>query len=449
MSTKKKLEEVLQLVKRSNDEVEALKKEGKDNSEKLEGIVKDLFEKRRVAMDEDLVNRFRKGEHLSEPSPSEGGDGTSVIVSKAADANAKRLQEFNDDVYIVSKMLRVHPTQTKMWKKNQAAVGELRKAVNVATTTQGGNWVPVELSADVIDKFRLALKVGALFKRIQMPTNPYDVPVVSSDATPKLVSESTSDSASKFTASTPATRKLRLSAQKLVTRTVFSEEATEDMVTPVLPWLKDNLAISMARGFENALINGDNTSVVHMDSDSNASDNVVKAYDGLRRTAKTSAVAGVDMSSTNFTTANLRVLRAQLGKYGVDPKSLVLITSPLGYTKLLGLAEVITMEKYGTAATIVTGELARIDGIPIVVSEFVRTDLNASGYYDSTTPTKTEIILAWTPGFWIGDRRLMTLKTFEDIQVDQTILVTTMRAAFGTPYDPTSETFVTFGYNIS
>ena len=73
MSTKKKLEEVLQLVKRSNDEVEALKKEGKDNSEKLEGIVKDLFEKRRVAMDEDLVNRFRKGEHLSEPSPSEGG----------------------------------------------------------------------------------------------------------------------------------------------------------------------------------------------------------------------------------------------------------------------------------------------------------------------------------------------------------------------------------------
>jgi HK97 family phage major capsid protein len=449
MSTKKKLEEVLQLVKRSNDEVEALKKEGKDNSEKLEGIVKDLFEKRRAAMDEDLVNRFRKGEHLSVDGDEKSSDGTPMIVSKAADANARRLQEFNDDVYIVSKMLRVHPTQTKMWKKNQAAVGELRKAVNVATTTQGGNWVPVELSADVIDKFRLALKVGALFKRIQMPTNPYDVPVVSADATPKLVSESTVDSASKFTASTPTTRKLRLSAQKLVTRTVFSEEATEDMVTPVLPWLKDNLAISMARGFENALINGDFTSVVHMDSDSNASDNVVKAYDGLRRTIKTSGVAGVDMGSTNFTTAKLRTVRSQLGKYGVDPKSLVLITSPIGYANLLGLAEVITMEKYGTAATIVTGELARIDGIPVVVSEFVRTDLNASGYYDSTTPTKSEIILAWTPGWWIGDRRLMTLKTFEDIQVDQTILVTTMRAAFGTPYDPTTETMASFGYNIA
>ena len=452
-SNKKQLEEVLQLVKRSNDEVEALKAEGKQNSEKLEGIVKDLFEKRRAAMDEDLVNRFRKGEHLTEmtgPIGGDAGDGSSpVIVQKSADNNIRRLQEFNDDVYVLSKMLRVHPTQTKMWKKNQAAVGELRKAVNVATTTQGGNWVPVELSADVIDKFRLALKVGALFKRIQMPTNPYDVPVVSADATPKLVSESTVDSASKFTASTPTTRKLRLTAQKLVTRTVFSEEATEDMVTPVLPWLKDNLAISMARGFENALVNGDFTSVVHMDSDSNASDNVVKAYDGIRRTAKTNGVAGVDMGSTNFTTANMRTVRSQLGKYGVDPKSLVWICGPKAYQKLLGLAEVITMEKYGTAATIVTGELARIDGIPVVVSEFVREDLNASGYYDSTVATKTEMLLCWTPGFWIGDRRLMTLKTFEDIQVDQTILVTTMRAALGTPYDPTTESMVSFGFNIA
>jgi HK97 family phage major capsid protein len=281
-----------------------------------------------------------------------------------------------------------------------------------------------------------------------MPTNPYDVPVVSSDAIAKLVSESSIDSASKFTASTPATRKLRLSAQKIVTRTVFSEEATEDMVTPVLPWLKDNLAITMARSFENALINGDISSVVHMDADSNSSDDVRKAYDGIRRIAKFGG-AGIDMGSSNFTTANLRAVRALLGKYGVDPKSLVWLVGPKAYQKLLGLAEVITMEKYGTAATIVTGELARIDGIPVVVSEFIREDLNATGYYDSTTATKSEAVLCWTPAFWIGDRRLMTLKTFEDIQVDQTILVTTMRAALGTPYDPTSEVMASFGYNVA
>jgi len=446
MSARKaQLEEVLKLVKKSNDEVEALKKEGKANSEKLDGLVGELFEKRKSAMEDDLIERFRKGEHLSPEKTGSDEPSSNVIVNKSMDTNVRRLQEFNDDVYIVSKMLRVHPTQTKMWKKNQAAVGELRKAVNVATTTQGGNWVPVELSADVIDRFRLALKVGALFKRIQMPTNPYDVPVVSADATPYLVSESTSDSASKFTASTPATRKLRLSAQKLVTRTVFSEEATEDMVTPVLPWLKDSLAISMARGFENGLLNGDISSVVHMDADSNTSTDVRKAYDGLRRTAKTSATV-TNLNTLNI--ANMRAVRASLGKYGVDPKQLCWIVSPKTYQKLLGFAEVLTMEKYGSAATIVTGELAKIDGIPIIVSEFIREDLNAVGYYDSTVTNLTVAVLVWTPGFWIGDRRLMTLKTFEDIQVDQTILVTTMRAAFGTPYDPTTENFVGVGYNI-
>lgn len=443
-ANKKALEGILELVKKSNDEVELLKKAGKADSEQLDKVVGELFEKRKLAMEEDLITKFRKGEHME---PKEGDvESSHMVINKSMDPKIRELQSFNDDVYIISKMLRVHPTQTKTWKKNQAAVGELRKAVNVATTTQGGNWVPTELSADVIDKFRLALKVGALFKRIQMPTNPYDVPVVSADATPYLVSESTSDSASKFTASTPATRKLRLTAQKLMTRTVFSEEATEDMVTPVLPWLKDNLAISMARGFETALINGDITSVVHMDADSNTSTDVRKSYDGLRRVAKMLGTV-TDLGTLNI--ANMRAVRATMGKYGVDPKSLCWLVSPKTYQKLLGFAEVITMEKYGSAATIVTGELAKIDGIPIIVSEFVREDLNATGYYDSTTTTKTVAVLVWTPGFWIGDRRLMTLKTFEDIQVDQTILVTTMRAAFGTPYDPTTEQVSAVGYNIT
>jgi HK97 family phage major capsid protein len=443
-ANKKKLEEVLELVKKSNEEVELLKKSGKDNSEKLESLVSDLFEKRKKAMDEDLISRFRKGEHLE---PREGDvDSQSIIINKSADPKVRQLQEFNDDVYIVSKMLRCRPEQTKIWKKNQTAAGELRKAINVTTSTQGANWVPTELSADVVDKFRLALKVGALFKRIQMPTNPYDVPIAGSDASAYLVPESTSDTATKITASQPSTNKLRLSAQKLAARTIFSEESSEDMITPVLPWLKDNLATVMAQSFENALINGDFTSVVHMDADSDVSSNVRKAYNGLRRQAKTGAVT---QSVSSFSTASVRTIRTAMGKYGVDPRQLAWIVSPKGYQKMVGLAEVQTVDKYGPAATILSGELAKFDGIPILVSEHVREDLNATGYYDSTTTDNSVIILVWLPGFWIGDRRMMTLKTFEDIQVDQTVLVTTMRAAFDSPHDEAVEKIVNIGYDLA
>lgn len=444
-ANKAALEEVLKLVKKSNEEVEALKKQGKQDSEKLDSLVGELFEKRKQAMEEDLIAKFRKGEHL-EPKGDEGAVGPSVIVNKSLDPKTRELQSLNDDVYIVSKMLRCHPSQTKIWKKSQTGINELRKAINVGTSTAGGNWVPTELSADVVDKFRLALKVTALFKRIQMPTNPYDVPVFGSDLTPYLVSESSSDTASKFTASTPTTNKLRLSAQKMAARTIFSEEATEDMITPVLPWLKDNIAVNMANAMENAVINGDFSSVVHMDADSNVSSDVRKAYNGLRRHAKTSGKTAA-IATPNIT--ELRAVRSAMGKYSVDPKQLVWIVSPKGYQKLLGLTEVLTMEKYGSAATIVTGELARIDGIPVIVSEYVREDLNATGYYDSTTTTKTVMILAWLPGFWIGDRRLMTLKTFEDIQVDQTVLVSTMRAAFDSPYDEATECIANVGYNLT
>jgi len=48
-----------------------------------------------------------------------------------------------------------------------------------------------------------------------------------------------------------------------------------------------------------------------------------------------------------------------------------------------------TVDKYGQFATVLNGELGKIDGIPVIVSEKIRENLNASGVYDGTTTTKT------------------------------------------------------------
>lgn len=138
-----------------------------------------------------------------------------------------------------------------------------------------------------------------------------------------------------------------------------------------------------------------------------------------------------------------------MSKYGLNPRDLVWITGPIGYAKMVGLDEVTTLEKYGAGATVLTGELGRLDGIPIIPSEHIREDVNSSGYYDVTNKTDTMIILAWVPGFFIGDRRKVTLKTFEDVQTDQTILVVTQRAAFNTPYSTGSNGIVNSAIDVA
>jgi hypothetical protein len=68
----------------------------------------------------------------------------------------------------------------------------------------------------------------------------------------------------------------------------------------------------------------------------------------------------------------LRGNRKKMGKYGVDPNELAHILSINEYIDLLSDTAVFTLEKYGPNATILTGELAKVDNVPVIVSEAVR-----------------------------------------------------------------------------
>jgi HK97 family phage major capsid protein len=143
-----------------------------------------------------------------------------------------------------------------------------------------------------------------------------------------------------------------------------------------------------------------------------------------------------------------------MGKYGVNPTKLALIVGISGYIQLLGVKDssgnpmVTTIDKYGPNATIVTGELAKFDGMPVIVSEYIQENLNATGVYDGTTTTKTIMLMVYRDACIIGDRRSFTLKTDEDIETDQTLLVATQRMDFQ-PRLVTTEKFIGLGYNLS
>ena len=137
-----------------------------------------------------------------------------------------------------------------------------------------------------------------------------------------------------------------------------------------------------------------------------------------------------------------------MGKYGVDPSNLAYITSISGYHQMLGITEVLRLNEYGPNATILSGELGKFDNIPIIVSEYIGESMNAAGVYDGVTTNKTIIMLVHTPSFLFGDRRAITVKTWDMPQDDAHLLVCHQRLDFKSVYDASSNYIVSLGYNV-
>jgi HK97 family phage major capsid protein len=324
------------------------------------------------------------------------------------------------------------------------------KAMDTATAGEGQEFVPTELARELIEKVRLENKIYALFQEIPMPSNPYELPIEGADAVPYLVAESTGEDGTgqnRATASTPGTGKIVLTAKKIMTRVFFSAEEEEDSIIPVAEYVKRKIARAISNGLEQALLDGD-TAGSHQDSDVTAADDRRKAWAGLRKLALANAATKIDLSTFNIT--NLRAMRKAMKKYGVNPNDLAWLVGPSGYNKMLDLDEVKTVDKYGEKATVLNGELARLDGIPIIVSEHVRENLNASGVYDGTTTTKTYCALVNRDRFITGARGLVKVKAYEVEDYDQTKVINRIRRAFKPIETPSAtDPTVVIGYNIT
>lgn len=362
----------------------------------------------------------------------------------ASKGDREEIQKMSDEIYLCSSILGCDPRELNMWNDWEQTTSELKKAMDTATAGEGEEWIPTQLSKDLIDKVRLELKVAALHKRIAMPTPTFRMPLEGADAVAYLVPESTSDDSTKIRASTPGTKRITFVAQKLASRVLFSEEITEDSIVPILPFLRGKVITALAVAQETCTINGDNSST-HQDSDVTDALDARKAWDGYR----VLCLADTKVDISTLTTTKLRSIKKAMGKYGIDIGNLAWITGASGYNQMLDLTEVRTVDKYGPKATILSGELAKFDNIPVIVSEYVREDLNESGVYDGTTTTKTIILLVRRDTFLYGDRRNIKVKSAEIIETDQSQIVTTQRLDFQSTLDATTEKIIGLGYNLA
>ena len=250
------------------------------------------------------------------------------------------------------------------------------KADELSHSTQAGfgdEWVPEMWSGQIWQRARQENSILPLFQAIEMPSNPFELPIEGTDPSVYFVPE-TSDEAQLSLGSGNAipeskigTGKVQLDAKKLALRVGFSSELVEDSVVPVLAIYREQAMRAITDSIDHVLLNGDTAASGNINSNGRAPDanSRSKAFNGLRKLALVSNSAGRVNANGGPTLALLRSARFKLAaRHAARPAELAWIVDGGSYAKLLGLSEFLTMEKAGPLATARSGQIGIMDGAP-------------------------------------------------------------------------------------
>jgi HK97 family phage major capsid protein len=290
----------------------------------------------------------------------------------------------------------------------------LRSLVRAFSSTgvgDGDEWVPTVISANYVEEYELERKLTAAIKEMPMTSSPWEMPVQTDVTRARLIAEGAAMTDANF-----GTDKIIFGAVKLGEYYFLPEELNEDSAPAILELARRDVVQSQVRAVEDAIINGDTTGT-HMDSDVTAASDSRKAWKGLRKLAL-EASSTVTFAGGAITELGLSNMRKLAGKYGVNPKQLAWVVGPNGYAQMQRLDKVTTLEKFGPQATVLTGALAVFDGIPVIVSEYIREDLNATGVHDGVTVNRTIVHLANLTRWYVGRRRPIRVRVQQDARLE-------------------------------
>ena len=307
--------------------------------------------------------------------------------------------------------------------KNMDLKGRL-KAFGSTVVGQGDEWVPTAIASSYIEEFHLEHKLAGLFKTIPMASNPFQLPVQTDSKKARLVAEGVAATDTTF-----SSEKLNFDAKKFFEYYNLPEELSEDSAPAILELARREVVAAQIRGIESAIINGDLTAT-HMDSDTTGI-MAEKGFKGLRKYAL-AASSTVSFGGGAVTKDGLNAMRKAMGRYGVNPRSLAWIFGPSVYTQAQKLDIVESLQNFGPNATVFTGALGIYNGISVLVSEFCREDLNATGVFDNVTKTMSAPMLVNLERFYLGMRRPIRVRAAMDARPENDTwqLVSYSRQAF-------------------
>ena len=327
--------------------------------------------------------------------------------------------------------------------KVQRAKLKAVKADELAYSTQtgfGDEWAPDLWSQQIWHKARQDNTILPLFQSVEMPSNPFELPIEGTDPTVYFVPETQDEAQLTLDAGNPipdskiGSGKVTLNAKKLALRVGFSSELVEDAVIPVLNIYREQAARAIADAIDNVLLNGDTTAGAtgNINSDAAKPPATAKylALNGLRHLPLVERTGNSVNMGGAPTLAKMRQTRFKMsGRYAARPSDLAWIVDSGTYAALLNISEFLTMDKAGPLATAQTGQIGFVDGIPVFVSaEMSLTE--ADGKVGSGANSKGQAVCVYKPGWYVGYRRKIAVSVDYLSYYDSYQLTATVRLAF-------------------
>lgn len=264
-----------------------------------------------------------------------------------------------------------------------------------------------------------------------------------------FVSESTASDSTAYTTSKTPSNRVTLTAKKFTIQQIWSAELEEDSIVSFVPFLREMLAISAAQHLGSAYYNGDTTNAgtgnINSDDADPADTKHYLAWDGIRHDWLVTTTANGINQAAALDPANINVARGKLSgvdddidaalktiNWGANPRDLRIVADWSTYLSMLdGSDKVTTVDKYGPNATIVTGELGNIYGIPIIAPSYAsKTEADGKASGTEASNTKGQISV-FNPNAYLGGVRREVQLFMDRIQgTDQFRLELYTRRAF-------------------
>jgi HK97 family phage major capsid protein len=350
------------------------------------------------------------------------------------DPHTRLLQDANDDLRLMAACTHQPVHQLDRYGKFMSAIEPICKAMNTSTDS---NWVPTSYSPNLIRTVYESTDVLKLFPRIEFPagSSTLSIPVQgTTDASIYATGEATSDDdQAKYTASQPNTAtSVSVTAPVLTARVVMSYEFQEDSIIPVMEFVRQNIITTVARGQDDAIINGD-TTATHVHTGITAANDHRKVFDGLIDRVKATTTANVDVS-TDWTYESILKPLLYMRQYA-DPANTVLLVSHPVFTQLNFLTGTQTARPYVFPSLTPFNEDPKTNRparLPyrIIPSAMVMSNVTAAGIYDGTTTTYSDAFWVHLPSWVVAMRKEFTLSPVDRPEQGQTVLVGRTRFGF-------------------
>lgn len=262
----------------------------------------------------------------------------------------------------------------------------------------------LEVSTNMEAEVRRRLVVAPNLRNISMATNVMTIPVNPEAGVATWMANTAFGSAdSAGNNATHALKEITLNAYKVATNEYMAYEEEEDALIALLPIVRDGMIRRVARAVDRAMLRGAGSGADPVKG--------LATYDAT-------SVVNLDISdNAKMTVAALQQLRRDLGAWGLDPSELVYIVSTENYYDLLEDTNFLTVDKVGTQATLLTGQIGAVGNTPVLVSaEFADKAAGAVG------------AICFNPGnFIVGNQRGLRIDTQDLVETQRKVMVASLR----------------------